>query len=320
MKRILAGIALALSTLVSAATLAPVQLLNPAGSTSGQAIVSSGPSSAPAWGNVAATALAPVAANTVIANPTGSTSAPAAHAVPSCSTANSALKWTSGTGLSCGTTFALTSGNLSQFASTTSAQLLGVLSDETGTGVAVFSASPALTGTPTAPTAAVGTNTTQVATTAFVQATVGKPYFQATLSSNQSVTVATQTKVTFNTAALDSGSYFSTGTNRFTPLVAGKYRVAVILTAQSTVTGAGNQLGVAYVYKNGAQVCGAGQNYYAPGAGNVFPWPSVTCIVTLNGTTDYVEAWGYVGGNSAGQFTASGSGGVTLFEAEYIGQ
>ena len=31
-------------------------------------------------------------------------------------------------------------------------------------------ASPALTGTPTAPTAAVGTNTTQIATTAFVQA------------------------------------------------------------------------------------------------------------------------------------------------------
>jgi hypothetical protein len=45
------------------------------------------------------------------------------------------------------------------------------LSDETGSaggGVAVFSVSPALTGTPTAPTAAPGTNTTQIATTAFV--------------------------------------------------------------------------------------------------------------------------------------------------------
>jgi hypothetical protein len=68
--------------------------------------------------------------------------------VPSCSTANSALKYTSGTGLSCGTTFALTSGNLSQFAATTSAQLAGVLSDETGgSGVAVFNASPTFTGT-----------------------------------------------------------------------------------------------------------------------------------------------------------------------------
>lgn len=40
----------------------------------------------------------------------------------------------------------------------------------TGTGSTVLSASPALTGTPTAPTAAYGTNTTQIATTAFVQA------------------------------------------------------------------------------------------------------------------------------------------------------
>ncbi|MDE3187681.1 MAG: hypothetical protein KGM96_09190 [Acidobacteriota bacterium] len=39
----------------------------------------------------------------------------------------------------------------------------------TGTGSVVLAASPALTGTPTAPTAAQGTNTTQVATTAFVQ-------------------------------------------------------------------------------------------------------------------------------------------------------
>ena len=40
----------------------------------------------------------------------------------------------------------------------------------TGTGNMVLSASPALTGTPTAPTATAGTNTTQIATTAFVLA------------------------------------------------------------------------------------------------------------------------------------------------------
>jgi len=50
----------------------------------------------------------------------------------------------------------------------TSAQLRAALTDETGTGAAVFAGSPALTGTPTAPTAAQGTSTTQVATTAFV--------------------------------------------------------------------------------------------------------------------------------------------------------
>lgn len=70
------------------------------------------------------------------------------------------------------TGFATTAGNLSQFAATTSAQLAGVISDETGTGSLVFSASPTFTGTPLAPTAAAATNTTQIATTAFVRTEV----------------------------------------------------------------------------------------------------------------------------------------------------
>lgn len=67
---------------------------------------------------------------------------------------------------------ALTTNPLSQFAATTSAQLLGVISDETGTGALVFADSPALAGTPTAPTADVNTNTTQLATTEFVVAEI----------------------------------------------------------------------------------------------------------------------------------------------------
>ena len=43
----------------------------------------------------------------------------------------------------------------------------------TGTGSTVLSASPTLTGTPLAPTAALNTNTTQIATTAFVQTQIG---------------------------------------------------------------------------------------------------------------------------------------------------
>lgn len=61
-----------------------------------------------------------------------------------------------------------TTGSLSQFASTTSAQLAGIISDETGTGSLVFATSPTLAGIPLSTTAAVDTNTTQIATTAFV--------------------------------------------------------------------------------------------------------------------------------------------------------
>lgn len=53
MKRILTALALACAAVSSfGATLNPVQLLNPAGSSSGQAIISTGASTAPAWGNV----------------------------------------------------------------------------------------------------------------------------------------------------------------------------------------------------------------------------------------------------------------------------
>lgn len=53
-----------------------------------------------------------------------------------------------------------------------SAALRAVISDPTGTGSLVFANSPALTGVPTAPTAAPGDNTTELATTAFVTAAV----------------------------------------------------------------------------------------------------------------------------------------------------
>ena len=67
-----------------------------------------------------------------------------------------------------GGTVAYTGGTLAQFAATTSSQLAGVISDETGSGALVFATSPALAGTPTSTTAAVDTNTTQIATTAYV--------------------------------------------------------------------------------------------------------------------------------------------------------
>lgn len=58
-------------------------------------------------------------------------------------------------------------------ATPTSANWAAALTDETGSGAAVFAVSPALTGTPTVPTATVGTNTTQAASTAFVIANAG---------------------------------------------------------------------------------------------------------------------------------------------------
>lgn len=53
-----------------------------------------------------------------------------------------------------------------------SAGLAAALSDETGTGFSVFSVSPALTGSPTAPTQTASDNSTKIATTAYADAKV----------------------------------------------------------------------------------------------------------------------------------------------------
>lgn len=109
-KRILIAALLALSSIAFGATTVPVQLLNPTGSTAGQAIVSTGASTAPAWGGVGLNGLAAQAANTVVANATGSSAAPTAIAMPSCSTAGTALQWTNGTGFICTSGYASSGG------------------------------------------------------------------------------------------------------------------------------------------------------------------------------------------------------------------
>ncbi|MHA6905485.1 hypothetical protein JK151_08835 [Ralstonia syzygii subsp. celebesensis] len=191
MKKLLILALFALSTICSAQTKAPIQLLNPAGSTSGQAIISTGPSTAPAWGNISTGSLSPIAANSVLGNATGSNAAPAAVAVPSCSTSASALNWTSASGFSCNTAVnAGTLGNATFAApgaigSTTPGSgaftTLSATSTVSGAGfTSLLSpyaplASPTFTGAPGAPTAATGTSTTQLATTAFVANTLASP-------------------------------------------------------------------------------------------------------------------------------------------------
>lgn len=82
-----------------------------------------------------------------------------------------AIVLTNGTGLPISTGVSgLAAGIATWLATPSSANLAAALTDETGTGANVFAGSPALTGVPTAPTAALTTSTTQLATTAFVQA------------------------------------------------------------------------------------------------------------------------------------------------------
>ncbi|TCK39627.1 hypothetical protein B0G84_4967 [Paraburkholderia sp. BL8N3] len=198
MKKILFGALLALLSAAScAATFNAISLLNPAGSSAGQAIVSTGPTSAPVWGGVSVNGIAPISANAVLANATGSSAAPTAFAMPSCSTSNSALQWSNGSGFNCLTGVARTGNPLSQFAATTSAQLLGVISDETGSGALVFGTAPTLS-----QPNIVGTTTNNNANAG----NVGE-YVSSTVLSGSAVSATTATAANVTSISLTAGDW-----------------------------------------------------------------------------------------------------------------
>ena len=116
-------------------------------------------------------------------------------------------------------------GNATSLGSFTSAQLLGALTDETGTGANVFAASPTFTGTPTLPTGTIGVtqsfgnSSTALATTAFVQAAlqalhpVGSIYINATNATNPGTLLGFGTWTAFGAGRVPVG--FNSGNPLF---------------------------------------------------------------------------------------------------------
>ena len=113
------------------------------------------------------------------------------------------------------------------------------------------------------------------------------PAFSAYATSTQSISSATFTKITFDTEVFDTNSNFAS--SRFTPTVAGYYQV----NGNMRCGGTSKTVAVVAIYKNGS-------NY---GYGNQINGTSaiqlvVNEIVYLNGSTDYVELYGYVDATS----------------------
>jgi len=123
------------------------------------------------------------------------------------------------------------------------------------------------------------------------------PAFFAHLSAQQDVTSATFTKLQANTEIIDIGGYYDNSTNyRYTPLVAGKYFVfgAIHLDA----TGGNYSDGIVEVRKNGTKVDQIAARFNTSvNRGTEFTVP-VSGIIDMNGTTDYIELWGYLTVNS----------------------
>lgn len=106
-------------------------------------------------------------------------------------------------------TCGVTGSPLSQFAATTSAQLAGVLTDETGTGLAVFSVSPALTGTPTAPTPSAGDSSTTLPTTAFVATAIANAVAAANPATSVLAASTSSQTGTYSNGASGIGATFT---------------------------------------------------------------------------------------------------------------
>jgi hypothetical protein len=107
------------------------------------------------------------------------------------------------------------------------------------------------------------------------------PSFSAYPSAATSLTQNVATKVTFGTELNDSHGCFNPATSRFQPTVAGWYLVIASVRVFSAFAGL-----TLYVYKNGAnekEIGGSSSGSQGSIAGS--------CLVYLNGTTDYVEIY-----------------------------
>jgi hypothetical protein len=120
--------------------------------------------------------------------------------------------------------------------------------------------------------------------------TAAGPAFHVTKNNSQSVTNSVWTKIQFDDETFDTNSAYDAVTNyRFQPVVAGYYQINLDLNSTSTDFLVG-------IFKNGGE--------YARGRNN-YQQASVSQLVYLNGSTDYIEPYGYV--TSTGSFS-SGSG------------
>ena len=114
------------------------------------------------------------------------------------------------------------------------------------------------------------------------------PAFSAFQSSAQTISSATYTKLQFQSEEFDTANCFDSTTNfRFTPNVPGYYLFTTSFAVNSFVTQ--TQLAI---YKNGVIFK---QGFNNTGSGQ----PNMSALIYMNGSTDYVEAYAWLGGGQA---------------------
>lgn len=164
-------------------------------------------------------------------------------------------------------------------ASTTTTTGLKVASDTTGTLVLQTGATP---------TTAVTIDGSQNVTFAkgFTVGATAAPAFSVSSTALVSSAASTLTKITYDTEDFDTNSNFAS--SRFTPTVAGYYQFNVSI-AFSGIVAVGATSFVT-LYKNGSRFL---DGNFAAQISGITTFNSVSGIIYLNGSTDYVEVYGY---------------------------
>ncbi|KVN73890.1 hypothetical protein WT15_23915 [Burkholderia stagnalis] len=123
--------------------------------------------------------------------------------------------------------------------------------------------------------------------------------FMVFASYAQSIASAVSTKVMLDSKEFDVLGEFDVTTSRFRPSTPGKYLLSGTVDIAAGVVGAG---ALGFLYKNGGQYKAGATTRFAA---TTHTGASVTAVVDMNGSTDYVELFAYQDTNAT-QYIAAG--------------
>ena len=148
------------------------------------------------------------------------------------------------------------------------------------------------------------------------------PYFHARNGSDQDIGyTGSATKIALNTEILDSANAFDTSAYRFTPQTAGKYFIYGQIYFETTSSSNNNNNLVSngtIIYKNGSAIAHnyifRGSQQFAVRRRNL----GTSIIVDMNGSSDYIELYGYAESNLAGSTNAAADAAGSTFLGGYF--
>ena len=148
------------------------------------------------------------------------------------------------------------------------------------------------------------------------------PYFHARNGSDQDIGyTGVTTKINLNTEILDSDNAFDTSNYRFTPQTAGKYFIygQIYFETNSSANNYNNLVtNGTIIQKNGSSIAHnyifRGSQQFAARRRNL----GTSIIVDMNGSTDYIELYGYANDNVGGSTIAAADTGGSCFLGGYF--